>query len=161
MPQLAKCILDLMEVPRDGLTGSPECAMHHSEPLVMAQNMKKHGNLLFHRGVDAVSQKATLSEPFDKFIEGGSTHPKHLDSLYLVVVVDVVQISNPLLVSSEHRPPCDQRSCAGPNYDLVNQENPGLNHCYVCYRVIAQNQTVVLIMLDLTLVPPRSTALLK
>ena len=65
MPQLAYSIQDLSEVAGNGLTGSVECVMDDSEPLVMAYNMKKHSNLLFHRGVDTILQQAPLSKPSD------------------------------------------------------------------------------------------------
>jgi hypothetical protein len=39
--------------------------VHNSEPLVMANNMKKHSNLLFHTGVDAILQQSSLPKPLD------------------------------------------------------------------------------------------------
>jgi hypothetical protein len=44
----------LLEVARNILHRSLECAMDHSEPLVMTHNMSKHDDLLFHRGMDAI-----------------------------------------------------------------------------------------------------------
>jgi hypothetical protein len=43
--------------------------MDHSEPLVMTHNMKKHGDLLFHRGVCAIYEQSSLPEHFDKCTE--------------------------------------------------------------------------------------------
>ena len=48
----------------------------------MTYNQKKHHNLLFHRYVDVIFQQP-LSKTFVKFKEGGSSHLKHLDNLYI------------------------------------------------------------------------------
>jgi hypothetical protein len=53
---------------------------------------------LFHRCVYAIFKQPSVPEGFDKFIERGSYYLKHLDILYIVGVVDVVQICNPLLI---------------------------------------------------------------
>lgn len=73
--------------------------MDDSESLVMTHDMKKHCDLFFDRGVDAINQLSSMSERFHKCIERGSSHPKHLDSLYIVGVVDVVYVGSPLLIS--------------------------------------------------------------
>jgi hypothetical protein len=39
--------------------------VHNSEPLVMADNIKKHSDLLFHIGVDAILQQSSLPKPLD------------------------------------------------------------------------------------------------
>ena len=64
--------------------------MDDSEPLVMTHDVKKHCDLFFDGGVVAINQQSSIPEHFHKCIERGSSHPKHLDSLYIVGVVDVV-----------------------------------------------------------------------
>jgi hypothetical protein len=54
LPKLPNCIKDLVEIARYSLYGSSKGVVHNSEPLVMADNMKKHSNFLFHRGMDAI-----------------------------------------------------------------------------------------------------------
>ena len=65
----------------------------------MTHNMKKHYDLFFDSGVDAINQQSSLLERFQKCKERGSSHLNHLDSLYIVGVVDVVLVGNPLLIS--------------------------------------------------------------
>jgi hypothetical protein len=70
-----------------------ECAMDHSKPPVMTYDMKKHGDLLFHRGVDVVFKHPSLPE---------CMHWAGLfssEALYIIGVVDVVHISNYLELS--------------------------------------------------------------
>ena len=76
--------------------------MSDSKSLVMPKNMKEHCHLLFDTGVDAIFEQTPNSECVHKVVERGSSHPKHSHSLYIVVVVDVVQICNPLLVAQKH-----------------------------------------------------------
>ena len=64
--------------------------MDHFEPLVMTHDMKKDCYLFFHRGVDAINKQSSLPECFHKCIERSSYHPKHLGSLNIIAVVDVV-----------------------------------------------------------------------
>jgi hypothetical protein len=52
--------------------------------------MNKYGNLLLYRGVDAILKQPSLHKRFYKCIEIGSSHPNHLDNLYIVAVVDVI-----------------------------------------------------------------------
>jgi hypothetical protein len=99
LPKLPKYIKDLVEIALYSLCRSPKYVVHNSEPMVKADNMKKHSNLLFHTGVDVIQQQSSLPKPLDWFIEWGSSHPMHLNSLYIIRVVDVVQIGNPLLIS--------------------------------------------------------------
>jgi hypothetical protein len=65
LPKLPNCIKDLVEIARDSLYGSSKRVVHNSEPLVMADNMKKHSNLLFHTGVDSILQQPSLPKPLD------------------------------------------------------------------------------------------------
>ena len=55
--KLANCEQNLLEIVRHSLARSPECVVNHPEPLVMTNNMKKHRNFLFYRGVDAILQQ--------------------------------------------------------------------------------------------------------
>jgi hypothetical protein len=65
--------------------------MDDPEPLVMTHNIKKHCDIIFNRGgVDAINQQSSRPERFHKCIEMCSSHLKHLDSLYIIEVVDVV-----------------------------------------------------------------------
>jgi hypothetical protein len=54
LPKIPNCIKDLVEIATYSLYGSSKGVVHNSKPLVMADNMKKHSNLLFHIGVDAM-----------------------------------------------------------------------------------------------------------
>ena len=55
--ELANCEQNLPEIARYSLARSPECVVNHSEPLAMTNNLKKHRNLLFYGGVDAIFQQ--------------------------------------------------------------------------------------------------------
>jgi hypothetical protein len=52
--ELPNYIQDLVEIAGYSIYGSPECVVHNSEPLIMANDMTKHINFLFHTGVDAI-----------------------------------------------------------------------------------------------------------
>jgi hypothetical protein len=58
--------------------------------------------LLFHTCVDAILQKPSLPKPFNKFKEEGTSHLKNLTNLYIIRVVDVVQLDNPFLILDKH-----------------------------------------------------------
>ena len=73
------------------------------EPLVVTNNMKKHCQLLFYRGVDAIFQQPPGPKRLHNLAKGTSAHSQHVHDLNLVVVVDVVQIGHPFLVSGEQR----------------------------------------------------------
>jgi hypothetical protein len=93
--------------------------MDHSKPIVMTHNMNKYGNLLLYRGVDAILKQPSLHKRFYKCIEIGSSHPNHLDNLYIVAVVDVIQVFYPLLVLWYHRTLGEMRKVIMPNYSLL------------------------------------------
>jgi hypothetical protein len=65
LPKLPNCIKDLVEIARYSLHGSSKGVVHKSEPLVMADNMKKHSNLIFHTCVDAILQQSSLPKPLE------------------------------------------------------------------------------------------------
>ena len=99
--ELSNNIQNLLEIARYSLTRSSESAVNHSESLVMTDNMKKHCHLLFNGGVDAIFQPPPGPKRLHKLAKRSSAHSEHVHGLDLVVVVDVVQIRNPLLVSAE------------------------------------------------------------
>jgi hypothetical protein len=70
LPELPKCIKDLVEIAGHGRYGSPKCVVHKCEPLVMANSMKKHSNLLFHTSADDILQQSSLIKPLNYIIEG-------------------------------------------------------------------------------------------
>jgi hypothetical protein len=63
-------------------------------------------------------------------IKRGSFHPKHVGSIYIVIVVDVVQVCHPLSVMLKNGTICDGGPRVATNLSLVDQKNPGLNHNY-------------------------------
>jgi hypothetical protein len=74
----------------------------------MSNNMKEHCNLLFDIGVDAILKKPSIPECVHKVVKRGPTHLKHVHSLYIIVVVDVVQICNSLSIALKHGSICDR-----------------------------------------------------
>jgi hypothetical protein len=44
LPELSNCMKELVEIAGYSLYGFPECVVHNSEPMVMANDMKKHRN---------------------------------------------------------------------------------------------------------------------
>ena len=51
---VARSLQYLLEILGNHLIGSPKSDVNHTEPLIMAYNMKEHRYLLLDRGVDAI-----------------------------------------------------------------------------------------------------------
>jgi hypothetical protein len=52
--ELSNYIADFFKITRNNFHLSPEYDMDHFKPMFMTHDMKKHGNFVFHRGLDAI-----------------------------------------------------------------------------------------------------------
>jgi hypothetical protein len=84
----------------------------------MSKNMKKHCHLIFDTTVDAICKQPPKPECVHQAIKRGSFHPQHLNRLYIVVVIDVVQIVHPSSVTFKHRTIGDSRRAVAMNRSL-------------------------------------------
>jgi hypothetical protein len=67
---------------------------------------------------------------FTSATNGVLFHPEHLESLYIVLGVDAVQFTYPLLISGQHTPVHDTRKSSEPNRSLAQHEDPSMNDNY-------------------------------
>jgi hypothetical protein len=84
----------------------------------MSKNMKKHCHLIFDTTVDAICKQPPKPECVHQAIKRGSFHPQHLDILYIIVAIDVIQIAHLLSATFEHRTIGDSRPEIATNHSL-------------------------------------------
>ena len=93
----------------------------------MTYNMQEHGHLLLNVAVDAVLEQCPVAEQIVELEEGGSPHPKKLDTTTIIAMVDEPKVVGSFLVSGSHRP-ISNSSCRG-QHSPESDKHPGRDHC--------------------------------
>lgn len=77
--------------------------MDAPKPLIVTYNTKEHRNLLFYVAVEAIFEQATSAKQVTKLEERSSFHPKLIDTLSIIGIVDEAKVFLSLLISRKHR----------------------------------------------------------
>ena len=102
MPKFPNSIEHLLKISMHCLNIPPPILVYHSKMLVVADNMQKHCNLLFYTAMYAVSKQIFSPKQIAKLKERSSPHAKHVYTLYIIAVIDFVQVLLSFLIHNTH-----------------------------------------------------------